>query len=244
MNVKKVIERSWNMHLGDGVVFVVFLLVVGCGQDHSRTTSLDSVVRESGNELKSTHDSQSAAYERNASSIEAAIALGDRSAEERRSGSYTNDVPLPNFVSGPGLPRPLGANFYEIDLRYEGYLLCTFSVDEASVDSVREYAAFRSALDQIRSHGQTKFPRIEWIAVVIENLRDHDKSKSPELRIKAGAIFNARAVFDRDVDLAGVTTNTSIHRQPLRYEPQIRPGWSWTMVERHASGEMGKHKSF
>jgi len=78
-------------------------------------------------------------------------------------------VPLPYFASGPGLPRPLGINFYEQHDSYPGYLLCIHDVSETHYDRSNEPEWFRAALLQIRGAGRGRFPPINRMAILIQN---------------------------------------------------------------------------
>jgi len=142
--------------------------------------------------------------------------------------------PLPNFVAGPGLPRPVGINFYTGDWHYSAYLVCEYPVSENHYDQSNEPAWFKAALLQIRATGRKRFPPFKWVAVVIGN----DAEKSFWQSFKVGAIFRMDEVFDLSTDLSQLVAQAKMDRQPFMYDPkQPTPGEQqrWLIVERHAA---------
>ena len=169
--------------------------------------------------------------------IRDAMARADQAAEERLRNPPTNEVPLPNYDAGPGRPRPLGRNFYEMDNRYPGYLLCQYDVNEKSYDAANEPEWLQEALLQVRSTGRNKFPPIKWVAVAIFNRADHKGAATFESCFKAGAIFDANDVFNLEGNLSNLVVHATIDRHPFKYDrAQPTPGdqQRWLIVERHA----------
>jgi hypothetical protein len=148
-----------------------------------------------------------------------------------------NEISLPNFNSGPGLPRPIGFNVYEIDKRFPAYLLCTYDVSENHYDSSNEAEWFRAALLQIRATGSQSFPPVKWVAIAIVNTAEHKGESTFEQSFKAGAIFKASDVFDLEHDLRKIISQTDVDRHPFKYESEQstpREQQHWTIVEQHA----------
>jgi hypothetical protein len=147
--------------------------------------------------------------------------------------------PLPNFVAGPGLPPPMGINFYEMDIeRYPAYLNCIYRISENHYDQSNEPVWFKAALLQVRGSGPGLFPPIKWIAVVIKNDAEHKDASTFERSFKVGAIFNARDVFDPSWDLMQLIARAAMDRHPFVYDPkQPTPGEQqrWLIVERHVA---------
>jgi hypothetical protein len=146
--------------------------------------------------------------------------------------------PLPNFVTGPGLPPPIGVNFYSINWHYPHYLLCEYAVSENHYDRSNEPAWFKAALLQIRGYGPDRFPPIRWIAVLVCNVAEPGGTNAIAETSKVGAIFDASEVFDRTRDESQLIAQATMDRHPFMYDPkQPTPGEQqrWLIVERHAA---------
>jgi hypothetical protein len=143
------------------------------------------------------------------------------------------DSPLPNWDDTIGLPAPLGRNFYETDNRYPGYLLCTYEIRENHYDPSNEPGWFDSALIQIRAYGARRFPKSDWIVVVIRNLAEHKDVKTFEQSFKAGAVFNAQRVFNREQDLSVDISRAIIDRHPVVYDARLNANQRWRIAEKH-----------
>jgi hypothetical protein len=142
-------------------------------------------------------------------------------------------APLPNFNSGPLLPRPLGINFYSIDDRFTNYLQCTYDVSEQHYDNANEAEWFSAALLQVRGSGIQSFPPIKWVAVVIRNTAEHKSEATFEQSFKAAAIFDASDVFDMGQSVQDIVHRSQIDRHPLQYQPGAKPEQRWLIVEQH-----------
>jgi hypothetical protein len=140
-------------------------------------------------------------------------------------------APLPNWDDTIGLPQPLGFNFYESNKRYPNYLLCTYEVGENHYDQSNEGGWFNSALTQIRAYGARRFPKVDWIVVVIRNVADHHGAGSFDQSYRAGAVFDAKNVFDRERDLSSDIPRAVVDRHPVEHE--ISTGQRWRIVEKH-----------
>jgi hypothetical protein len=146
--------------------------------------------------------------------------------------------PLPNFVTGPGQPAPIGVNFYSINWHYPAYLLCEYDVSEKHYDASNEPAWFQAALLQIRGYGPDRFPPIRWVAVIISNVAEPGGRNATAENSKVGAIFNAAEVFDRSRSLPELVARTTTDRHPFTFDPrQPTPGEQqrWLIVEQHAA---------
>jgi hypothetical protein len=169
---------------------------------------------------------------------EAALAYAEKVREERLGNPPTNEVALPNPEGGPGMPFPIGVDFYETDPRYPEYLWCAYDVSEKHYDPSKEPQWFEAALLQVRAHGPKRFPPIKWVAVVIVNRAEHRGASTFEQCFKAGAIFRASEVFDSENDLRKTISRADVDRHPFRYDPQQptpREQQRWVVVERHAA---------
>ncbi len=164
---------------------------------------------------------------------EAAIEEMRRTLEVAR--SHQLNPPLPNFSAGPGLPHPLGLNFYSVNWHYPAYLLCEYSVSENHYDQSNEPAWFDAALLQIRATGRDRFASsLKWVAVAIHNRAE----RTYEEGYRVAAIFELSEVFDISRDLARLITQTKLDRHPVIHDPkQLTPGEQqrWLIVERHAA---------
>ncbi len=151
----------------------------------------------------------------------------------------TNEPALPNFVCGPGLPRPLAFSFYEKDVRYPGYLLCSYDVSENHYDATNEPEWLESALLQVRGRGRAAFPTVSWIAVAICNRAEHKGVSTFEQSFKSAAVFSASDVFNFEVDLQMISSDAKMDRHPFKYEPEGETKQRWLIVERHAATNCG-----
>jgi len=167
--------------------------------------------------------------------IRAALAAGAKLSQERLQHLPTNEATLPNFDAGGGLPRPIGRNFYEISKSYPGYLLCTYDVSENHYDQSNEGEWFKAALLQIRGYGQSGFPPIKWIAVIIVNRSEFKGEATFEQIHKTGAVFSAADVFDMRRDLGDVVARAQFDRHPFQYDRQStsEAQQRWLILERH-----------
>ncbi|HTS18260.1 MAG TPA: hypothetical protein VMP11_11850 [Verrucomicrobiae bacterium] len=143
---------------------------------------------------------------------------------------------LPNFVTGPGIPKPIGVNFYEMHDYYPSYLLCIYDVKENHYDQSNEPAWFKAALLQIRGSGFQSFSLFKWVAVIIKNDAEHTGESTFEQSFKVGATFSARDVFDPTCDLAPLIARAAMDRHPFMYDPKPPPlgeQQRWLIIERH-----------
>jgi hypothetical protein len=103
--------------------------------------------------------------------IKEALAYSDLMMKARVNGmpEPSSQFPLPNAEAYAHHPLPAYVNFYCINDHYPDYLLCQYDVDEKNYDQSKESAWFKAALKQIRHFGLTKFPPIQWVAVIIKN---------------------------------------------------------------------------
>lgn len=171
-------------------------------------------------------------------SLKAGMERANRAMEERRQNPPKDEIPLPNFNTGPGRPRPVGTNFYMMNDYQPGYLLCTYDVDKRRYDPAKEPRWFETALLQIRAKGRDLFPPVKWIAVIIVNRAEHKDVGTFEKSHKAGAIFSASEIFDLKHDLRKSIAQAQIDRHPFKYDKQQpTPGEQqrWLIVERHQS---------
>jgi len=161
-----------------------------------------------------------------------------RENEERLRNPHPSDWPFPNFQTGPGRPLPNYVNFYRIDDRFPSYLLCEYDVNVKPYDASKESRWFKSALEQVRRSGSTKFPPIKWIAATIRNVAEHKDASTFEGSFRVGAIFNAADVFDPTNSLKALIGRTVVDRHPFVYDPNHPSGGEdqrWMIVERHAA---------
>jgi hypothetical protein len=165
------------------------------------------------------------------------LAESKREYEEALSNHPPKEIPLPNFVQGPGILKPIGVNFYEDRKYYPGYLLCTYDVNQRIYNQTNEPAWLHAALTQIRRTGPRSFPPFKWVAVVIYNNRADGASTFEQLH-KVGAIFKLSDVFDPPCDLSQLVAQAKLDRHPFSSDPaQPTPGEQdrWLIVERHAA---------
>jgi hypothetical protein len=198
-------------------------MLAGCGHDSG------------GSSPQAAAPSVDQDYQR---SKDAALAQAKREYEEALTNPPPRQIPLPNFMAGPGLPPPIALNFYETRRYHPGYLLCTYDVDEKHYDPANEPAWFKASLLQIRGTGRDSFPPFKWIAVIINNRADWKGLSTIDQAHKVGAIFNASDVFDRSRDLTELVAQAKLDRHPFSVHPtQPTPGQQdrWLIVERHAA---------
>jgi hypothetical protein len=160
-------------------------------------------------------------------------------AQQLRDQSVRNSLqealPLPNPATGPGLPRPIAVNFYQVYKEYPGYLLCLYDVDETPYRSNDEVKWFTNSLVQIRSQGKARFPKIEWVAVAIFNRAEYQGASTFERCFKVGAIFRADDVFDPRHDFIAIMSTAQRDRKPFKYEATNNLQQRWLVVERNIS---------
>lgn len=147
---------------------------------------------------------------------------------------------LPNFAAGPGLPLPLGMNFYQQDEHYPGYIICTYDVSEKHYDPANEPEWFRAAIVQIRGAGQDRFPSVSWFAIIIVNRAEWHGASTFEQAHKVGAIFKASDVFYPDNDPLQLIAHATMDRHPFHLDLQKSEYFPsdqqhWLIVERHAA---------
>jgi hypothetical protein len=206
-------------------------LFSSCG---SHRDILSSPTTNSIGELRPIHSTNQPGIDYD-KALSAALARADQLREEALRNSTTNELPLPNFSSGPGVPRPIGINFYEIDRHFPNYLLCSYDVYESHYDSTNEPEWFKAALLQIRGANKQSFPPIQWIAIAIVNIAEYKGASTFQQCFKAGAIFKADDVFSREHDLQHSIAQAEVDHHPFKYDPQGQPNQRWMIVERHAS---------
>ena len=199
-------------------------LSTGCGRNRNGPTDSSSAKGSDGMLSEDSNQWSKEAYER-------AFAHADKEGPPKWS--------LPNFVAGPGMPRPDAVNFYRIDKHYLAYLLCEYDVRETHYDQGNEPEWFKAALLQIRATGRDKFPPfVKWVAVIIcnraEGVAGHPIAESS----KAGATFDASEIFDPTLDISQLVAQADVDRHPSKYNPQGQETWDverWLIVERHAA---------
>jgi hypothetical protein len=169
----------------------------------------------------------------------------ERLDQERIRGGARAPIPLPNWLSGPGLPPPLAINFYEERNHYPGYLLCRYDVYEHNYDETNERAWFDAALLQIRGLGPSKFPAVEWVAVAIRNRAELKGATKAAGAYKVGAVFRINEVFDPSHDLEKLIANSPLDRHPFLFDSsKPTPGRQnrWLIVESHARAKRTEGK--
>jgi hypothetical protein len=212
-------------------------LSAGCARGGTASPS-DSSTTGTVPEVQSGQDTDQLSDQDYQRAKDAALAQARKEYEEALTNPPPRQVPLPNFMAGPGLPPPIGLNFYETRKYYPGYLLCNYDVDEKHYDQENEPAWFKAALLQIRAYGPQRFPPIKWIAVVIKNDAEHKAASTFEQSHKVGAMFSANEVFDFSRDLSQLIARAAMDRHPFVYDPKRpTPGEQdrWVIVERHAA---------
>ncbi len=222
------------------------LLIMGCGnqyqtsQDNVLTTN--SVQAVASDQNTNAPDSQYEQTRRETLAKEMADA--EKGDEQKLSHPelFTNpppsEWPFPNYETGPGRPLPPNVNFYSMNDRYSTYLLCEYDVDEKNYNQSDEAGWFKTALEQVRESGPEKFPRLQWIAVIIINRAGWNGASTFEQAHKVGAIFKASDVFDSSHDLSQLVADATMDRHPFKYDTsQPTPGdqQRWLIVEQHAA---------
>jgi hypothetical protein len=150
----------------------------------------------------------------------------------------SNEIPLPNFDAGPGIPLPTGMNFYQKDEHYQDYVICTYNVSENHYDRSNESEWFKAAILQIRGCGPDRFPPVKWFAIVIFNRGEFKDASTFEQCHKVGAVFKATEVFNPERDPLEMIAHAGKDLHPFSYDPQ-QPMSSqqqrWMIVERYAA---------
>lgn len=147
--------------------------------------------------------------------------------------------PLPNFAAGPGMPDPMGMNFYEQDENYPNYIECRYDVSEKHYDPADELEWFKSAILQIRGTGPDRFPPVKWFAIVIVNGAESKKG-TVEQSYKVGAIFKADELFNPENNPTQLLAHATLDRHPFHIDLQKSEYFpsdqqQWLIVERHAA---------
>jgi hypothetical protein len=156
--------------------------------------------------------------------------------EKREHEGLSHEVPLPNqWAAGPGLPQPIGLNFYQKDERYPDYLLCLYDVEEHHYDQSNELGWLKASLFQIRGLGQDQFPPIKWAVIVIRNRTEHEGASTFEKSFKLGVVVKANDIFDPQSDLLDLLAKAQKDRHPFLYDSNQQPNQRWVIVERHAA---------
>ena len=178
--------------------------------------------------------------------LSAALEYAAKQREDRLRGipPPPSQFPFPNVYGEPLSPSPNYVNFYGIDDRYPDYLLCRYDVKVKNYHQSSELEWFKDALKQTRHSGPTKFPPIKWIAVAIQNVKEHKDANTFEQSFKVGAIFKATDVFDSSIKLSQLINEAKMDRHPFKFEPapanprlprMPREEQHWSIVERHAA---------
>jgi hypothetical protein len=165
---------------------------------------------------------------------EAALAGVVKIREEIVRNPQTNVMPLPNWVSGPGHPRPMGMNFYEIEEQYPDYVICTYDISEKHYDRTNEREWFEAAILQIRGVGKQRFPPVKWFAIVILNRAEFVDRNTIDQSYKVGTILKANQVFDIQQDPMRLVDQAEMDRRPFKVDPNTQQD-RWINVERHAA---------
>jgi hypothetical protein len=213
------------------LLFFVLPLSLFCGCGHNESSATNTVSRNTNQPQWS--ETQQKAYQREK---EEALAEAERLRNQNLQKPPQHEVPLPNYDTGPGRPLPLGINFYEKRDYYPGYLLCTYNINESHYDPSNESEWFRAALLQIRAKESFNFPPTKWVAVVIRNRAQYKDTNTFAQCYRVGAIFDAKSVFDHEVNLRALITGPVVDRQPLNFDstrPTPREQQRWLIVEKH-----------
>jgi hypothetical protein len=207
-----------------------FYLSTGCGHKHESSSRHFSAGTSSVALARDERQWSTGDYQRDK---EAALRYAAKVNEERLRNPQPTQLVLPNFDSGPGFPKPIGVNFYQINERYPGYLLCTYDVNQNPYDPSKETEQFKAALLQIRGLGPQRFPPIKWVAICIMNAADH-KGTGLQQSLKVGAVFSAVDVFDPSVDPLKLIARSEKDLHPFEDDPKGPEQQRWVIVERHA----------
>lgn len=214
------------------VLGVGFCLLTGCGHKPEGSLPDSPQTNLSGTPIRDERQWTTGDYQRDK---EAALRYAAKVREETLRNPPAKEEILPNFDSGPGFPRPLGVNFYQIDDRYPAYLLCTYDVNENSYESAKEPEWFKAAILQIRASGHQRFPPHKWVAISIFNRSDDKGAGNFEQRFKVGAVFNAIDVFDSSTNPLKLIARAEKDPLPFKDNPKGAQQQRWVIVERHAA---------
>jgi hypothetical protein len=217
---------------------MILCLFTGCGYSQVTQTNQTSELTTNAMQTNEWHWDQA-----KADALKAKIAQGhnwddinayaEMMREKNEHEPPTNNVGLPNFAAGPGLPLPLGINFYQTDERYPNYIICTYDVSEKHYDPANEPEWFRAAIVQIRGAGEDRFPPVKWFAIIIVNRAEWHGASTFEQAHKVGAIFKASDVFYPDNDPLQLIAHAAMDHHPFTLGPNGEQ--SWPIVERHAA---------
>ena len=219
-------------------------LLVACARDLKNSPSVLSTTN-----APSQMSSQESHQDTNSDDHAALLAALDYAAkqdEDRIRGipPPPSQFPFPNYDAGPLRPRPIRANFYQINDHFPHYLVCTYDVDEKKYSPSNESGWFKAALKQIRRSGSKDFPPIVWIAIVINNRAEWKDASKIDQAYRVGAIFKASEVFDLAIDVSQLVAQADMDRHPFKLEPKQsnprlprmpREEQRWLIVERHAA---------
>ncbi len=72
--------------------------------------------------------------------VREALERADKRMREREAGAppLPSELPLPNYGTGPGRPRPMRINFYRMSDNFPDYLQCQYDVSEKRYDESDE----------------------------------------------------------------------------------------------------------
>jgi hypothetical protein len=215
----------------------ILCLVVSIGLGCSRRGTALPAAASANDQRPTEEDSRwnNADYQREK---ETALAHAEKVREELLRNPVTNEVVLPNPPTGPGMPLPMGVNFYEVAPLYPDYLWCRYDVSENHYDPSNEPQWFESALLQIRDVGPRRFPPLKWIAVVVFNRAEHKGASTFAQCFKVGAVFKSEEVFGLGSDLRELIAKTEMDRHPFKYDSTKRTPAEqqrWLIVEQHAA---------
>jgi hypothetical protein len=163
-------------------------------------------------------------------------AYGEMMREKNEHEPPTNDMGLPNFAAGPGLPLPLGMNYYQTEGHYPAYIICTYDVSEKHYDPANEPEWFKAAILQIRGAGQDRFPPVKWFVIIIVNRAEWHGASTFEQAHKVGAIFKASDIFYPDNNPIQLIKQAKMDRHPLLLTPNDEQ--NWPIVEQDATNSV------
>ena len=212
-------------------ILIAQCVTAGCGRGNNNKTSPQ---QSSSTSTSGTVSEQQASQGRYQQGKAAAMEYAQKVYEQ---GGLKSPV-LPNYPAGPGRPSPVQVNFYQIHDDHPDYLLCLFDVDESPYDPSEESRWFESALRQIRNTGQTRFPPVKWVAVIIRNRAEQKDAQTYERAHRVGAVFALKDVFNSSCSLSKLVAAAQLDRHPFAYDPQRTISWEqdrWLIVERNAA---------
>lgn len=215
----------------------IALVLSGCGKDNEATqpgtTAPQATIQKSNQPAIGAAEQE---YQK-AKDEEFARALKEDAARARGELPPVSQFKFPNTYD-PEQPLPKYQNFYSINDHYPQYLLCEYDVDKKVYNQSDEPKWFEASLGEARKSGPTKFPPLEWIAVIIINRAEWKGLDTFVQAHKVGAVFKASDVFNPSCDLTQLVARAGMDRHPFMYDTsQPTPGdqQRWLMVERHAA---------